>query len=49
MNKFKSFSDFIINATEEEKKEVYKEVLEKSIAAQNDIVESSKNEDETDD
>jgi len=39
MRKFKGLSDFFLNATEEEKREVYSRVIDKSIEMQNKLLE----------
>jgi len=47
MRKFTGLSDFFLNATEEERREVYLKVIDKSIEMQNKIIEEVKLDEET--
>lgn len=47
MKKFTGLSDFFLNATDEEKREIYLEVINKSIEMQNNVIEEVKLEEGT--
>lgn len=47
MRKFTGLSDFFLNATEEERRDVYLKVIDKSIEMQNKIIEDVKLDEET--
>ncbi len=42
MRKFEGLSDFFMNATDEEKREVYLEVIDKAIIKQNETLDKAK-------